>query len=107
MDCFTHTLTDAEIRSGYLNLTPDEGDAGGIRALPHKTPLVIVDRENRQSRAQKHHGTQVWGTFRAWMRTNRAFSGMRVLVLHWPHERIYGLHVLRICALRHKKDAAA
>jgi len=107
MDCFTHTLSKAEIQSGYLNLTPEDGDDVAIRGLPHKTPLMIVDRENRRTRAQKHHMTQVWGTFRQWMVENHAHAGMRILVLHWPHERNDGLHVLRVLVVRPTAGAAA
>lgn len=72
MIAFLRILGEAEINTRYLNLTEDDGTTHGNEFPPSLTLLVVVDQASRQTRAEKHHGNQIWGTLYDWYRANRA-----------------------------------
>ncbi len=89
-------LGEAEINSRYLNLTEDDGTTHGNEFPPSLTLLVVVDQAGHQTRAEKHHGNQIWGTLYDWYRANRPKAGDQVVVAHDPGERIDGKPVVHL-----------
>lgn len=96
MISFVRALSDGEIRSSYLNLTDVEGRTYGSDFPPSLTHLVVVDQRGRRTRAEKHHGNQVWGTLKYWYAANRPAAGDEVVVAFDANERIDARAVLHL-----------
>lgn len=97
---FTRTLSAAEVKSTYINLTDDSGRTYGASLPPHKTRLVIIDGAGRRTNASKHHDNQIWGAIRTWFIDNGVTPGTQVKVTCDPYERSDdGLSILRLMVL--------
>jgi len=93
---FQRTVTEAEVRSCYLNLTDDAGNRFGQQFPLHRTKLAVIDGSGRATYAHKHHGNQLWGTLRNWFEQNNISPGTRITVRFDPDERREGLQVIHL-----------
>jgi len=71
---FDRTITRAEERSYYLNLTDNEGNHYGSRFPEDRTPLWIITG-GRRYKASKSGGSQIWGALRYWYIGENVGSG--------------------------------
>ena len=91
---FERSITAAEVRSYYLNLTSEHGRRFGAEFPEHRTRFVVIDGKGRASFSQKHNDNQFWGTLRNWFIDNDIHSGDRVKVKFDPDERRDDQHVV-------------
>ena len=96
MVTFLRTLSESEVKSGYLNLTDNARETYGHLFPKHTTKFVVLDHNGRRSSAEQHHRNQVWGNLKNWYRKTKAKAGDTVIVSFDHTERIGGLHVLHL-----------
>jgi hypothetical protein len=63
---FQRTITDAEEKNYYLNLTDDNGERYGTRFPPDHTLLWVLTPNGRRYKASKRGDNQIWGVLRSW-----------------------------------------
>ncbi|SRR5713101_291647 len=97
---FTHTMSESELRSTYLNLTDDRGRTFGATFPPHKTKLRVIDGRGIKSYASKHHKNQIWGSIQNWFYENRIEPGDVIQISYDPSEREDDYPVIRLVPLR-------
>src|SRR3972149_1089097 len=93
---FRRVVSQAEVRSTYLNLTDEQGRKWGAGFTEHRKKLAVIDGQGRVTSAQKHHSNQVWGAIRNWFDDNRVAPGTVVLVRHDPDESREGCPVVHL-----------
>jgi len=96
---FTRTVTSAEERTYYLNLTDNEGNKYGTQFPPDRTPLIIVTG-GRHYRASKRGINQIWGALRIWYVQEKVSAGDTIRISYDPSaERIEGRAPIEITIL--------
>ena len=91
---FERSITVAEVRSYYLNLTSDHGRRFGAEFPEHRTKFVVIDGKGRATSTQKHNDNQLWGMLKNWFIDNDIHPGDRVKVRFDPDERKDGQRVV-------------
>lgn len=93
---FERSITAAEVRSYYLNLTSDSGKRFGELFPEHRTKFVVIDGKGRATAAQKHNDNQFWGMLKNWFIDNDVQPGDRVSIKFDPDERRDGQNVVHL-----------
>jgi len=93
---FMRTLGIPEVRDGYLNLTDNTKKTYGHLFPAHKTKMIVIDHNGRNSFTQKHNDNQLWGTLNHWYADTRAKAGDTAIVNFDSTERVDGHHVLHL-----------
>ncbi len=77
---FERTISEAEERNYYLNLTDDKGERYGTRFPADRTPLYILAPSGRRYKASKKGDSQIWGALRSWYRGENVHAGTVVAI---------------------------
>lgn len=93
---FSRTISEAEVKSTYLNLTDDDGQTYGSHFPAHKTKLTIVDQEGRVVQGQMHRKNQLWGGIEKWFVNNQVAAGDIIIVRYDPDEEHSGRPVVHL-----------
>ena len=97
MTSFQKTINIAEYRSGYLNLTSDQGIRYGQYFPAANTPLIITTESRRYPASMNSNPNQIWGALRRWFKDENVYSGDKVLVTYDPlRDKIDGREVVEI-----------
>lgn len=81
---FDRTITKAEERSYYLNLTDNAGNRYGYRFPKDRTQLWVIT-EGRRYRASKRGENQIWGVLRSWYEGEDVHSGDTIHMRYDPN----------------------
>jgi len=77
---FFKTVSEAEIKTTYLNLTDDRQVTYGDDFPVDKTKLCIIDEEGNEFIASKRGNNQIWGSISKWFKTKDIQPGTEIKI---------------------------
>jgi hypothetical protein len=82
MTTLDKTINSAEHRSGYLNLTDDNGITYGSNFPAPFTPLAIVTEGRQYPASMNRHPNQIWGGLKRWYKDENIYPGDRIRIIY-------------------------
>lgn len=84
MVTFNKTIGNSEHKSGYLNLTSDNGTTYGDNFPPSNTRVLIITDDRRYKASINTMRNQIWGGLKRWFRDENIYSGDKVNINYNP-----------------------